>query len=154
MVGRLVEQQNVRLRRHDTGKRSAARLATRKRTGAFVAGKPEAFDQIGGAIRIVCRSQAGLDIGEHTRVAVHVGLLRQVAHGRCRLPEYLAVLRLDHAGSDLEQRRFSRSVATHKRDLLARRCGERSAIKQRRAAEGQPDAVEGKKRWSHGHIRK
>ena len=58
------------------------------------------------------------------------------------MAEDFAVLRLDKAGGDLQQRRFARAVAADERDAVARPTLQVGAVKQRRAAEGQHDVVE------------
>ena len=81
MVGGLVEQQDVRFGRHDTGERCPARLAAGQFVRLFVAGQAEMVEQIGRAVRIVGRSEPGLDIGADGRETVHIRHLRQIAHG-------------------------------------------------------------------------
>ena len=63
MVGRLVEQQDVGLRRHDAGKCRPPRLAAGQLVGPFLAGQAEMVEQVGGPVRIVGRTEPGLDIG-------------------------------------------------------------------------------------------
>ena len=119
MVGRLVEQQDIGLGRHDAGKCRAASLATGEIARALLARQAEMVEQVGGAMRVVGRSESSLDIGAHAGEAVHVGGLRQIAD-RCRwLAKHLAVSRLDHACGNLEQRRLARTVAADERDLVA-----------------------------------
>ncbi len=149
MVGRLVEQQDVGFRRHDAGKCGAPRLAAGQFFGLFLAGQPEMFHEIGRTVRIVGGTEARLDIGADGGEAVHVRHLRQIADGCGRLAEDLAVLRLDLAGGDLQQRRFSRTVAADQRDAVAGRRRQFGAVEQRRAAERQHDAVERQKWRSH-----
>ncbi len=153
MVGRLIEKQDIGLRRHRLGKGSAAGLAAGKIIGLLLAGEAEVFEQIGDAVRIICRPESCLYIGAHGGETFHVWRLRQVADSGGRLAKQLAILRLDHAGGDLEQRRFAGTVAADKRDLVAGRCRKRSAVKQRNAAEGELDVVEPKQRgWRHGGL--
>ena len=64
MVGGLVEQQDVGLGRQHAGQRGAAGLAAGQARGIFVAGQAELFEQVAGAIVVVARAEAGLDIGE------------------------------------------------------------------------------------------
>ena len=149
MVGRLVEQQDVGLGRHHAGKRCAARLAAGKLVRLFLAGQAEMVEQIGGAVRIVGRSEPGLDIGADGGETFHVRHLRQIAHRGRGMAEDLAVLRLDQAGGDLQQRRLAGAVAADQRDAVAGRDRKFGAVEQRRAAEGQHDAVERQKRRGH-----
>ena len=149
MVGGLVEQQDVRLGRHDAGECCPARLAAGQFVRLFVAGQAEMVEQIGRAVRIVGRSEPGLDIGAYGRETFHIRHLRQVAHRGGRMAEDLALLRFDQAGGDLQQRRLAGAVAADQRDAVAGRDGEFGAVEQRRAAKGQHDAVQRQKRRSH-----
>src|SRR4029077_18877375 len=56
---------------------------------------------------------------------------------------------LDLACRDLQQGGFAGTVAADERDAVAWRDRKRRAVKQRRAAESEPDSVETKKRWRH-----
>ena len=76
MVGRLVEQQDVRLRRQHAGERRAARLAAGEMGGVFAAVEPELFQQLAGLMRAVVRAEAGFDIGQRGRGVAEVRLLR------------------------------------------------------------------------------
>ena len=69
------------------------------------------------------------------------------------MAEDLAVLRLDQAGGDLQQRRLARAVAADQRDAVAGRGRQLGAGEQRRAAEGQHDAVEFQDRRRHARFR-
>ena len=150
MVGRLIEQQDVGLRGDRAGKGGAARLAAGKLGRLFLAGQPEMVEQIGGAMRIVGRAETRLDIGAHRRKRLEVRHLRQIADGCRWMAEHLAVLRLDQAGRDLQQRRLAGAVAADQRDAVAGQHRQRCAVEQRRAAESEADAVELEKWWCHG----
>ena len=119
MVGRLVEQHDVRLRRQHAGKGGAPGLAAGQLVRVFLAGQAEILHQIGGAIGIVGGSEPCLDIGADSRETLHVGNLRQIAHGRRRLAEHLAVLRFDQAGGNLQQRRLAGAIAADQCDVVA-----------------------------------
>ncbi len=120
MVGRLIEEEDVGLRRHDAGKGSTAGFAAGEIVRPLLAGQAEMLHQIGGAIGIVGGSEPRLDIGADAGKTIHVGHLRQVAHCCRRLAEHLAILRLDQSRSDLQQRRLARAVAADQSDLVAR----------------------------------
>ena len=59
MVGRLVEQEDVRLRRQHAGERRAARLAAGQMRRVFAAGRARAAPASGGPVRAVVRPEAG-----------------------------------------------------------------------------------------------
>ena len=104
MVGRLVEQQNVRLRRENLGQRRPPRLAAGQGGGIGMAVKLQIFQQMRHPVRIVRRAKPRLDIGLHARKPVKVGRLRQIADGGGRLAEDFAAGRLDEACGDFQQR--------------------------------------------------
>jgi hypothetical protein len=149
MVGRLIEEENVGLRRHDAGQGSTAGFAAGEIVRPFLAGQAEMLHQIGGAVGIVGGSEPRLDIGADAGETIHVGHLRQVAHCCRRLAEHLAILRLDQSRSDLQQRRLARAVAADQSDLVARRRRQFRPVEQRRATEGQFYPVEIEKRRRH-----
>ena len=92
MVGRLVEQQNVRLGREHARQRRAARFAAREARGVFLAGQPELFEQITRAMRVIAGCEARFHVGERCGEAGQVRLLRQVADGGARLREARAAI--------------------------------------------------------------
>ena len=73
MVGRLVEQQDIRLGREDAGQRGAAGLAARQLGRVFLAGQAELIQQIVRPVGIVAGAEAGLDIGQRGRKPVRSG---------------------------------------------------------------------------------
>ena len=149
MVGGLVEQQDVGLRRDRPGKGGAAGLAAGKFGGPFLAGQTEMLEQIGGAVWIVGRAKPGFDIGAHRGKRFQVRHLGQIAHRRRRVAEYLALLWLDQAGGDPQQGRLAGAVSPDQRDAVAGQYRQRRAVEQRRAAEGQVNVVELEKRRRH-----
>jgi hypothetical protein len=149
MVGRLVEQQDVGLRRQNPGERRAARLAAGQRCRVFLAGQAEFVEQADGAIGIVERAQALLGIFQRRLVAGKVGLLRQIAQADLRLQEARAPIGLDLAGGDLQQGGFARAVTADETESLALRDGKVGTVQQMRAAaERQGDVLKGEKRRS------
>ena len=76
MVGRLVEQQDVRLRRQRAGERGAARLAAGEVGGVFAAVEPELLQQLAGLMRAVVGAEPGFDIGQRRRRVAEIRLLR------------------------------------------------------------------------------
>ena len=149
MVGRLVEQQDIRLRRQRARQRCAAGLAAGEMRRVFAAGQPELVEQRLRRVNVVGRRQAGFDVSERGREPREVRLLRQIAHQRARLHENRAAVGLDQPGRDLEQGRFARAVAADQRHALAGRDRQLRAGQQRRAAEGERDVFELQKRRSH-----
>ena len=153
MIGRLVEQEHIGLGREHAGERGAARLAAGQRFRILATGEPELLEQIAHRVRIGAfipnLPQAGFGIGECRGEAVEIRLLRQIADQRAGLHEHGAAIGLDQACCDLEQGRFARAVAPDQRHPLARRNAEFRRSQKRRAAEGECDVFELKKRRSH-----
>lgn len=85
-------------------------------------------------------------------MAGKVRLLGEVADRRAGLEEAHALVGLDQPGGDLEQGRLARAVAADEAGAVAGSQREVGAIEQRRAAEGERDALEGEERRS-GHGR-
>ena len=152
MVGRLVEQQDVGLRREHARERGAARFAAGEPCGIFLAGQPELLEQIARAVRLVARRKAGFHIGERGGKAGEVRLLREVAHRRARLREARAAVGLDEPRRDLEQGRLARAVAPDQAHALALADRELGAFEQRRAAEGEVDVLQ--REQGRGHARR
>ena len=115
MVGRLVEQQNVRAGGERAGERRAAGLAARQMRRVLGPGEAQLVQQIERAVRIVALGEARLDIGERGLEAGEVGLLRQIADGGGGVGETLAAVGLGQTGGDLQQRRLARAVAPDQR---------------------------------------
>ena len=149
MVRRLVEEQDVRLRRHDAGQRHAPGLAARKLRRILVAAQPKLVQQRAAEMRAVHRAQAFDDIIERRREAGKIRLLRQITQARPRLQETPSGIGIDEAGSDLEQGRFAGAVAADKAKPVAGGNGELGLAQQRRVAEAQADGLEGEKRGGH-----
>ncbi|MEI9888893.1 MAG: hypothetical protein WDN08_20800 [Rhizomicrobium sp.] len=152
MVGRLVEQQDVGPRRQGAGERRPPRLAARERVRCLGAGQAELAEQVIGARRIVARHQAGLDIGVGVGIAGQARLLGEVADGGAGLGEAVAVIGFHQPCRDLEQRRFSRTVAAHKAQALAGRDGKFRAGQQVGVAERYVNVLQKKERGGHGRL--
>jgi len=71
-----------------------------------------------------------------------IGLLWQIADAGARLHEALAVVRLDQAGCDLQERGLARAVSPNQADALARSNGQFDAVEQGRATEAERDIAE------------
>jgi hypothetical protein len=150
MVGRLVEQEDIRFRRHDAGERRPARLAAGERLRVLGAVEAKMFEQVGDAIGVVGRAETGFGIGGDRVVAIEIRRLVQVADGGGRVAEDFARLRLGKVGGDLHQRRLARAVAADEADAVAGFHLQACAGKQRRAAEAQEDVVEFEDRRCQG----
>ena len=150
MVGRLVQQQDVRRRRQHAGERGTPRLAAGEAGRILFAAQTELAQEMARHVGVIARRQAGLDIGKRAGKAREVRLLRQIAHQRARLHEHRAAVRLDQTGRDLEQSRFARAIASDQRHALAGRDRQLRPGQQRRAAEGECDVFELQERWGHG----
>ena len=155
MVGRLVEQQNVGLRRQHPGERRAARLAAGKVFRIFRAGQAQLVEQI---MRAVIGRRWGRGRRRHSRTDVRkagkIRLLRQIAHGRVGLEEAPAVVGLDLAGGDFQQRRFARAIASDKTEPVAALDGEVGGFDQGLAAKSKADALQGENGRSHARIKR
>ena len=141
VVGRFVQQQDVRLGRQGPGQGRAPGLAAGQVTGGFLAGQTQKVQQILRAVRIVPRRQAVLDIIQGRGMAGQVRFLRQIAHGRPRLNEDLTLIGGDQSARDLQQGRFSRPVAPDQAQAVAAHDGKLSPLQQGCAAEGQVDVA-------------
>ena len=150
MVGRLVEEEQVRLGCQHARERGAADLAARQVRRVLVAAQAKLAQQILRAIEIIIGAKSRLDIAQHVGEIRQVGLLRQVAHSGVRLEKAHPAVFFDHAGGDLEQRRLARAVAADKADALAGRDRQVGTFQQRLAAKGELDVLQGEnRRGSH-----
>ncbi len=150
MVGRLVEEQDVRVRRQHTGERRATAFATGQALRVFCAGEIELVEQPPHAVRIVAGAQARRDEGFRGREAGEIRLLREIAHRRAGLQEALTGIGLDQPRRDPQQRRLAGAVAADQRQPFSGSHRQFGAGKQRRAAEGQVDVLEKEERRCHG----
>ena len=150
MVRRLVEEQDVGLGRQRAGDRGAADLAAGEALRVLLAGEAQFAQQIGAAVRIIRRAEAGLNVIQNGCMGREVRLLREIADRGAGLHPALALVRLDHAGGDLEERRLARAVAPDERHALALGDGEFGIFENGPAAEGEADATEMKKNPAHG----
>ena len=100
-------------------------------------------------MRIIRRAKARLHVFKDGPVGGEVRLLRQVADGRAGLHPALALVGLDHARCDLEQRRLARAVTPDKRHALAFGNGEFGILENGPAAEGEANAAKVKKDPAH-----
>ena len=153
MVGRLVEQKHVRLRRDHPRKGSTPRLTTGKMIRLLFAGQPQMFEKIGDAMQVVGRPQPCFHISAHIGEAVHVRHLWQIADSCKGMFENLARCRFHHTGSNLEQGRFTRTITPDQRDAVAFAHRKACILQKRRAPEGELDLVEAKEWWCHGSLR-
>ena len=151
MVGGLVEQEDVGLRRQHARERRPPQLAAREIGRVLGAVEAELLQQVARLVRIVGGPEARLHISERVGKAREVGLLRQIADRRARLHEALALVGLDQPRRDPQQGRFARAVAPDQAHTLARGYRQPCAFQQRRAPEGQSDVGELEERRSVGH---
>jgi hypothetical protein len=150
MVGRFVEKQDVRLRRHHAGKRRTPRLAAGKALWVLFPGQAQMLQEIGDAIAIVAGAEPRFGIGLDRLEAVEVRRLVQIADGHRGVPEDLARLRLGKAGCNPHQRRLAGAIAADETDAVAGFDLQAGAGEKRRAAEGQEDIVEFQNRGRQG----
>jgi len=150
VVGRFVEQQDIRRRRQYARERRTARLAAGQPRRLLGPRQAQLRQQVLGAVGIVARRQPRLDVGKGRRELRKVRLLGQIAHGGAWLHEPLPGVGLDEAGGDLEQRRLARPVAPDHAQPLALRDGKLGPLQQRRAAKGQVDVAQHEDGRGHG----
>ena len=150
MVGRFVEEQDVRVGRQNAGKRRPPALAAGEAPGILGAAEVELFHEQPRPMRIVARAKARRDEGFRGGEARKVRLLREVAHRGAGLQEARARIRLDQACRNSQQRRLAGAVAADQRQPLAGADGKLRARQQRRAAEGQVNVLEKEERCGHG----
>ena len=118
MVGRLVEQQHVGVLRQCPRDRGAAAFAARRRLR--VAAQVDA-ELVGDRLRLVPGRgvAAGKHIVEQGRAAFHPRLLLEQHDMRARHDGAAALVAVDAAGDQLEQRRLARAVAADQRQPVA-----------------------------------
>jgi hypothetical protein len=150
MVGGLVEQENVGLRRQYASESRTAAFASRQMRWVLLAGEAETLKQIACAVRIIAKRKPGLDEGRRGGEAGQVWALRQIADRHRGLHEARAGIRLDHPRGDLEHSRLARTVAAHQTPPLERSDRKLRAGKQGRTAETEPDVFEKEERRRHG----
>ena len=76
------------------------------------------------AQRVIDAAHTLADVLQHGLRLVEGRVLGQIAHGVARAPHHFALRRLDKAGDDLHQRRFTRAVETDDANLRAIEKGE------------------------------
>src|SRR5687768_5159227 len=151
MVGGLVEDENVGLRRQHTGESGPPRLAAGEHRWMLAAGQPERRQQILRAVKLVAGREPRLHISERAAEAPEIGLLREVADRGALARGALAAIRLDQAGGDLQQRRFAGAVAADKRQAVTIVDGKLDAREKRLAAEGERHTLQAEEGRGSGH---
>ena len=119
MVGRLVEQQHVRILREGTDDRGAATLATRGLGGFASQIDAELIGDRFGLMplrRIVARQDI---IGER-RKARHRRFLLEQDHARAGHDRAAALIGIDDVAEQFHQRRLTRAIAPDQREPVAR----------------------------------
>src|SRR5437868_4571268 len=74
MIGRLVEKQDIGVRRQYARERGTARFATGQFRWIFLPGEAEFLQETAGSMEIVAQPQAGGDIGKARRVTGKIRL--------------------------------------------------------------------------------
>ncbi len=152
VVGRLVQQEQVGLRRQRPGQRRAARLPARQPRRVFRPGQAQPVEQGHRAVRVVIGAEPGLDVVERRGEARQVRLLRKVADGGARLHEAGAAVRQHEPGRDLEQGRLAGAVAPDEADALAGAHADGGAIEQGLGAECRADVLQQQEGRSHARC--
>ncbi len=152
VVGRLVQQQQVRGRGQGTGQRRPARLPAGQPTRVLGRRPARARTAVRRAMPGIVGPEPGPHVVQRGGMAGQVGLLRQRAQRGARLQEPRAGIRQQLAGRDAQQGRLARAVAPDQAQPLAGRHPEAGAVQQRRAAEGQPYVLEQKQGRRHGAV--
>ena len=148
MVGRLVEQQQVRLAEQEPRQRHAHRPAAAERVHrALEVGHLEAEpheDRLGPRHEPALRlREIGGRAGEHGLLGDRRVLLRQIADRGAALERQRPAVRLLDAQQDLEERRFSRAVGAHQGQAVAAVDLQRGAVQHDLPAERLVNVGEG-----------
>ena len=151
MVGRLVQQQDVRIMREGMGKGDAPRLPAR-RLGQVEIERHAPGAQLGLRPVEHVRVQLVRDIIQRRREARKVRLLQQMARHHAGLHEDLAVVRLDRPAKDAHQGRLAGAIAPDQRHPFPAREREVHAREQGRSAQRQHHAAKNSNRRS-SHAR-
>ena len=141
MVGRLVQQHQLRRFGHQLGQRRAPPFAARgggdRPGGVELQPLARNLDLVGfGGVQT-----AGSIIAQR-REPFHLWVLFHVTHGDAGCHHAGALIRLDQPGHHLHQRGFARSVAPHQRDAIPRLDHQRQIGKNGLAPEGERDVGE------------
>ena len=152
MVRRLVEQQDIGRRREDARECRAPRFAAGKLIRCLRPVEAQIFQQIPRPIGIVARRQSGFDERQGRCKPAEVGLLRQIADRRPRRRRPRAAIDLDQSCGDLQQGRFTRTVAPDEAQPLALAQRQIRALEQRRAPEGQMNVLKLDQRRGHARF--
>ena len=117
MVGGLVEQQDVGLRRQRAGDGGAADLAAREARGILLAAEAQIAQQADAAVRIVGRAEARLRHSPARWRSPRDPAPAADSGAWCRAAASARPCRASiETGGDLEQRRLARAVAPHEGD--------------------------------------
>ncbi len=150
MVGRLVQQQDIRLRCQRSGQCRATSLAARQRRRVFITVKAEITQQYLGPVWFVTGGKSRFDVIENGFEAADVRLLWQIPQRRIGLMKDLATVRLDQSCSQFEECRLTRTVTSDQANSGTGRNRHFRTIQQRGTAERQADFGKIEKRWRHG----
>ena len=151
MIGRLIEQQDIRRGCQHTGQRGPTRLTARQGSRLFGSSQSKLLEQVPCAVAIFVSLgvQSGFNIGLRRLEPRKVWLLRQIADRRTRLREAASRIRLHEAGGDAQHGRLAGAVASDQADPIVRSDRQSGAGQQRRSAKGKDDVLQQKKRWWH-----
>ena len=105
VVGRFVQQQDVRFRRQHTSQGGAPGLAAGQFQRILATGQPKLFQKVGGAVAVGGGGvvQPRFDIIQRGGIAGKVGFLRQISDGCTGLGETAAGIGLDKPSGDAQQ---------------------------------------------------
>ena len=149
MIGRLVQQQDIRRRGEHAGKGGAARFSARQTVRRFRPIQAELAKQIIGPVRIIAGGETGFDIGARVGKARQRRFLRQIANRCARLNEARPPLGIHEAGGDLEKGGLARAVSPDQAQPFAFAHGQLSPVQDRGAAEIQMNVLEKKNGCGH-----
>jgi hypothetical protein len=149
VVGRLVEQQHVRLADQGAGQRGAPRLAAGEVREQPRSVKLQARQHRVEPVALGGVAQAFRNVALHGRVAGDGRFLRQVGDGHAGLDEAFARIEVDQSGERLEQGRFAAPVAADQAGALAARDADAQRGKKRALAERDGGILEGDDRRRH-----
>ena len=138
MVRGLVEEHEVGGLGDELGERGAAAFAAR---GGLDGRRGVELEVLGHGLDAPHLGLAEIADGvvAERRAALHLGLLRHVADAVAGRDDARARVGFDEARHDLHQRRLARAIPPDERQPVALLHGEREAVEDRVAAEGQRD---------------
>ena len=152
VIGRLVEQQQLRLADQRARQQHAPLPSARQRVDIDVGRQLQPRHHHVGLVRalpLVVRIERAETLAHHLgdgAIGRQRHILNEPRHARARLPPHGAPIGRQIAGDDLHQRRLAGAIAADDRDALAGIDLERHIVEKRNVAVGVRDVFEGDER--------